>query len=84
MAMILLLEEKARHFVEATDQVTVSLPKLRCVFKLAHSLKEQIQERARSIASICLSKGRADGVLVVAVNPLYYGAILLENHRRPD
>lgn len=36
-------------------------------------MEEQIHESARSIASICLSKGISDGNLVVAINPLSYG-----------
>ncbi|KAL6871761.1 hypothetical protein HDV57DRAFT_506328 [Trichoderma longibrachiatum] len=35
---------------------------------------EQLHSQSRSIASICFSPGVEDGVLVVAVNPLYYAA----------
>ncbi|KAL6874811.1 hypothetical protein J3F83DRAFT_728746 [Trichoderma novae-zelandiae] len=35
---------------------------------------EQLHSQSRSIASICFSPGMDDGVLVVAVNPLYYAA----------
>lgn len=34
---------------------------------------EQLHHHSRGIASICFSPGVRDGVLVVAVNPLYYG-----------
>ena len=37
---------------------------------------EEINSHALSIASICLSPAVPDGVLVVAVNPLYYGSPL--------
>ncbi|KAL7928365.1 hypothetical protein V8C35DRAFT_333039 [Trichoderma chlorosporum] len=36
--------------------------------------REQLHHHSRSIASICFSPGIQDGVLVVAVNPLYYAA----------
>lgn len=37
------------------------------------SCMEQLYHHSRAIASICFSPGVRDGVLVVAVNPLYYG-----------
>lgn len=37
------------------------------------SLTEQLHDQSRRIASICFSPGIQDSVLVVAVNPLYYG-----------
>ncbi|KAL7907297.1 hypothetical protein GGI35DRAFT_455950 [Trichoderma velutinum] len=65
LAKILLLEESIQepqeaNFLEGPHE--------------HESSTEQLHHHSRSIASICFSPGVRDGVLVVAVNPLYYAA----------
>ncbi|EHK24012.1 uncharacterized protein TRIVIDRAFT_230412 [Trichoderma virens Gv29-8] len=65
VAKILLLEESIKGSQEANaleDRYEYD------------NYKEQLHHHSRSIASICFSPGVEDGVLVVAVNPLYYAA----------
>lgn len=40
-----------------------------------------LRKHSLSIASICLSPGIAEGVLVVAVNPLFYGLSFVRSYR---
>ncbi|KAJ4861486.1 hypothetical protein T069G_02440 [Trichoderma breve] len=64
MAKILLLEEPIRpldpNLLEGRYEHESSI--------------EQLHHHSRAITSICFSPGVRDGVLVVAVNPLYYAA----------
>ncbi|KAF3071755.1 hypothetical protein CFAM422_006308, partial [Trichoderma lentiforme] len=64
MAKILLLEE----YIQPQDPNVLE-------GRYEHeSCIEQLHHHSRGIASICFSPGVRDGVLVVAVNPLYYAA----------
>lgn len=74
MAKILLLEESIKEPQE-TNVLEGPYEHENCI--------EQLHHHSRSIASICFSPGVRDGVLVVAVNPLYYGRQkLLVSERR--
>ena len=67
MAKILLLEA----FVETSFEAGVGNPPGRQ--SGTEEQYEQLRCHARSISSICFSPGIPDSVIVVAVNPLFYG-----------
>lgn len=67
MARILLLE------LELEDKNAEERDEHRPMGLKDISLREKLESHALSIASICLSRHMAEGVLPVAVNPMFYG-----------